>query len=81
VAERNREKVTLICSGVGFATPMTLLKAIALGADGVGIGTAEIVAWAASAAPAAKAEKAARAASPAPTRHMKQMSLEWPRSA
>jgi glutamate synthase domain-containing protein 2/Fe-S-cluster-containing dehydrogenase component len=43
VAEGIREKVTLIASG-GLRTPEDLLKAVALGADGVVIGTAELVA-------------------------------------
>jgi glutamate synthase domain-containing protein 2 len=43
VAEGIREKVTLISSG-GIRTASDVLKAIALGADGVVIGTAEMVA-------------------------------------
>jgi glutamate synthase domain-containing protein 2/formate hydrogenlyase subunit 6/NADH:ubiquinone oxidoreductase subunit I len=42
-AEGIRDKVTLICSG-GLRTPHDIAKAIALGADGVVIGTAEMVA-------------------------------------
>ena len=42
-AEGIRDKVTLIASG-GIRTPGDVLKAIALGADGVVIGTAELVA-------------------------------------
>ena len=42
-AEGIREKVTLIASG-GLRTPHDIAKAIALGADGVVIGTAEMVA-------------------------------------
>jgi glutamate synthase domain-containing protein 2/ferredoxin len=43
VAEGIRDKVTLIASG-GVRTAYDMLKAIALGADGVVIGTAELVA-------------------------------------
>jgi glutamate synthase domain-containing protein 2 len=43
VAEGIREKITLIASG-GIRTVFDVLKAIALGADGVVIGTAEMVA-------------------------------------
>jgi len=43
VAEGIREKITLIASG-GMRTVFDVLKAIALGADGVVIGTAEMVA-------------------------------------
>jgi len=43
VAEGIREKITLIASG-GIRTAFDVLKAIALGADGVVIGTAELVA-------------------------------------
>jgi glutamate synthase domain-containing protein 2 len=42
-AEGIREKITLIASG-GIRTSYDMLKAIALGADGVVIGTAELVA-------------------------------------
>ncbi len=42
-AEGIRDKVTLIASG-GLRTPHDIVKAIALGADGVVIGTAEMVA-------------------------------------
>ena len=38
-----REKITLIASG-GIRTPHDVMKAIALGADGVVIGTAEMIA-------------------------------------
>lgn len=43
VAEGIRDDVTLVVSG-GVRTPEDLLKAVALGADGVVIGTAELVA-------------------------------------
>ena len=43
VAEGIREKVTLIASG-GIRTAADVIKAIALGADGVAIGTPEMVA-------------------------------------
>jgi len=42
-AEGIRDKITLIASG-GIRTPYDLLKAVALGADGVVIGTAEMIA-------------------------------------
>jgi glutamate synthase domain-containing protein 2/ferredoxin len=42
-AEGIREKITLIASG-GIRTPHDVMKAIALGADGVVIGTAEMIA-------------------------------------
>jgi len=43
IAEGVRDQVTLICSG-GMRNAMDVAKAIALGADGVVIGTAELVA-------------------------------------
>ena len=72
-----RDKVTLIASG-GIRSAHDIAKAIALGADGVVIGTAELVALGCVRCSRARADAVVRAASPPPTPSFAaKMDLDW----
>jgi glutamate synthase domain-containing protein 2/ferredoxin len=77
VAEGIRDKVTLIVSG-GIRTPDDVLKAIALGADGVVIGTAEMVALGCVRCACCESGRGCpRGIASTDPELMMQMSLEW----
>jgi glutamate synthase domain-containing protein 2/ferredoxin len=77
VAEGIRDKVTLMVSG-GIRTPDDVLKAIALGADGVVIGTAEMVALGCVRCACCESGRGCpRGIASTDPELMMQMSLEW----
>jgi ferredoxin len=76
-AEGIRDSVTLIISG-GVRTPYDVMKAIALGADGVVIGTAEMVALGCVRCACCESGRGCpRGIASTDHELMKQMSLEW----
>jgi len=75
-AEGVRDKVTLIASG-GIRSAHDIAKAIALGADGVVIGTAEMWRWAASAAAVARADGLSRGIASTDPVLAAKMDLDW----
>jgi ferredoxin len=76
-AEGIRDKVTLICSG-GIRSAHDVLKAIALGADGVVIGTAEMVALGCVRCACCESGRGCpRGIASTDPELMMQMSLEW----